>query len=271
MADPNAPVDPGYEALYEEFDSPLMQQLRMEAYGDDFGQHSWVTAAELESCMQGLGLTASSRLLDLGCGPGGPLTFVVSRVRCRAIGVDLSHAAVAAARNRAVGQGLGALVLLQQADANRPIPFVGRSFDAVMSMDTVLHLRDRTALFREVARVLISNGKFWFTDAAVVTGPVSSQEVGLRSMHGYTQFVPRGFNEEALDDAGFRLIRIEDRTAALLNNASGRLTARQAHRAQLEQVEGPPYFERQLRYLETVIALAERGATSRVSYLAERR
>jgi len=148
---------------------------------------------------------------------------------------------------------------------------VGRSFDAVMSMDTVLHLRDRTALFREVARVLISNGKFWFTDAAVVTGPVSSQEVGLRSMHGYTQFVPRGFNEEALDDAGFRLIRIEDRTAALLNNASGRLTARQAHRAQLEQVEGPPYFERQLRYLETVIALAERGATSRVSYLAERR
>jgi len=271
VADPDAPVDRGYETLYEEFDSPLMQQLRIEAYGDDFGQHSWVTASELESCWQGLGLTASSRLLDLGCGPGGPLTFVVGRVRCRAVGVDLSHTAIAAARARVSAHGLDTLVLLQRADANQPIPFVNSSFDAAMSVDTVLHLRDRTALFRQVARVLISNGKFWFTDAAVVTGPVSSEEVALRSMHGYTQFVPSGFNERALEDAGFQLMRIEDRTAALLGNARGRLSARLAHRAELEQVEGAAYFERQLRYLETVVELAERGATSRVSYLAERR
>ena len=271
MADADAPVDRGYETLYAEFDSPLMQQLRIEAYGDDFGQHSWVTAAELESCRRGLGLTASSRLLDLGYGPGGPLTFVVGRVRCRAVGVDLSHAAIAAARARVVAHGLDTLVLLQQADANQPIPFVSSSFDAVMSVDTVLHLRDRTRLIREVARVLSSNGKFWFTDAAVVTGPVSSQEVGLRSMHGYTQFVPSGFNEGALEDAGFRLMLIEDRTTAVLRNAKGRLVARLAHRAELEQVEGTAYFERQLRYLDTVVALAERGATSRVSYLAERR
>jgi SAM-dependent methyltransferase len=271
MADPDAPADRGYETLYEEFDSPLMHQLRIEAYGEDLGQHSWVTGSELESCGQGLGLTASSRLLDLGCGPGGPLSFVVTRIRCRAVGVDLSHAAIAAARARIATQGLDALVLLLQADANEPIPLMSSSFDAVMSMDTVLHLRDRTALFRQVARVLISNGKFWFTDAAVVTGPVSSEEVALRSMHGYTQFVPSGFNERALEDAGFQLMRIEDRTAALLGNARGRLSARLAHRAELEQVEGAAYFERQLRYLETVVELAERGATSRVSYLAERR
>jgi len=271
MAEPDGPVDRGYETLYEEFDSPLMQQLRIEAYGKDFGQHSWVTTSELESCAQGLGLTASSRLLDLGCGPGGPLSFVVSRIRCRAVGVDVSHAAIAAARARIAAQGLDTLVLLQQADANEPIPFVSGSFDAVMSVDTVLHLRDRTALFQQVARVLMSNGKFWFTDAAVVTGPLSSDEVALRSMHGYTQFVPSGFNERALEGAGFQLIRVEDRTGALLGNARGRLTARLAHRAELEQVEGIAYFERQLRYLEAVVVLAERGATSRVSYLATRR
>src|ERR1043166_6617096 len=123
VADPDAAIDRGYESLYEEFDSPLMQQLRIEAYGEDFGQHSWVTASELESCGQGLGLTASSRLLDLGCGPGGPLSFVVRRVGCRAVGVDLSHAAIAAARARMAARGLDTLVLLQQADANEPIPF----------------------------------------------------------------------------------------------------------------------------------------------------
>jgi hypothetical protein len=37
----------GYEATYREFDSPLMRQIRREAYGEDIGQHSWVGAAEL--------------------------------------------------------------------------------------------------------------------------------------------------------------------------------------------------------------------------------
>ena len=34
----------GYNDLYKDFDSPLMQQLRLEAYEKDIGQHSWVTA-----------------------------------------------------------------------------------------------------------------------------------------------------------------------------------------------------------------------------------
>jgi CO/xanthine dehydrogenase Mo-binding subunit len=77
---------------------------------------------------------------------------------------------------------------------------------------------------------------------------------------------------QALDliEVAYEPLRIEDRTAALLGNARGRLSARLAHRAELEQVEGTAYFERQVRYLETVVELAERGATSRVSYLAER-
>lgn len=269
MAESGAPSDRSYESLYEEFDSPLMRQLRIEAYGDDFGQHSWVTAAELESSMSDLGLSGSGRLLDLGCGPGGPLAFIVGRIGCQAVGVDISPAALAAARARVVARGLDTLVELQQADCNEPIPFASDSFDAVMSVDTVLHLRDRLALFHQVARVLVSGGKFWFTDAGVVTGPVSSLELGLRSMHGYTQFVPSGFNEKALEDTGFRVELIQDRTAELLKNASGRLAARLAHRAELEQLEGVGYFGEQLNYLTTVIALAERGATSRFSYLAE--
>ena len=35
----------GYESFYRDFDSPLMRQLRREAYGEDIGQHSWVTGS----------------------------------------------------------------------------------------------------------------------------------------------------------------------------------------------------------------------------------
>jgi len=65
-----------YDKLYEHFDSPLMRQLRAEAYGQDIGQHSWVTAEELLADIPKLKLSPETRLLDLGCGPAGPLTYI---------------------------------------------------------------------------------------------------------------------------------------------------------------------------------------------------
>ena len=49
----------GYESFYREFDSPLMRQLRREAYGEDIGQHSWVSADELRGDIQRLKLSPS--------------------------------------------------------------------------------------------------------------------------------------------------------------------------------------------------------------------
>src|SRR6266481_310018 len=68
-----------YDKLYEHFDLPLMRQLRAEAYGQDIGQHSWVTAEELLGDIPKLKLSPESRLLDLGCGPAGPLTYIVAQ------------------------------------------------------------------------------------------------------------------------------------------------------------------------------------------------
>jgi hypothetical protein len=126
-------------------------------------------------------------------------------------------------------------------------------------------------LFREVARVLVPAGRFLFTDAGVIAGSISDQEIRFRAVHGYTQFVASGFNERMLELAGFRLIDRKDRTASLLRNATGRLAARLAHRAELEQLEGGTYFDGQRRYLETVISLSQREAVARMTYLAESR
>jgi SAM-dependent methyltransferase len=174
----------GYDRLYHDFDSPLMRQVRAEAYGQDIGQHSWVTAEELDSHMARLNLVPASRLLDLGCGPGGPLAFVVGTIRCRGAGVDLSADAITAGRARAAGLGLGGLITLQEADLNLPMPFGDHSLEAVMSLDVILHLRDRGSLFRDVARLLTPGGRFLFTDAGVITGPVSDTEIRLRSSYG---------------------------------------------------------------------------------------
>jgi SAM-dependent methyltransferase len=271
MAVPVEPGGPDYDNLYEAFDSPLEHQLRREAYGEDIGQHSWLTADELQEDISRLKLSRASRFLDLGCGPGGPLTFVIRHIGCQGSGIDVSAKAIAAGHARAASLGVDGLVRLREADLNQPIPFVSGSFDVVMSLDVILHLRDRLSVFREVARVLIPAGKFLFTDAGVITGAISDEEIRLRAVHGHTQFVPPGFNENLLGLAGFRVIGREDRTVSMLKAATGRLSARLGHREELEQLEGSSYFERQQRYLETVIDLSNRGAVSRLMYLAESR
>jgi len=203
-----------------------MQQIRREAYGQDIGQHSWVTAEELAQDLPRLRLTRTSRLLDLGCGPGGPLTFVVGARGRRATGIDASPAAIASAAARAEALGLRALIDVHVGDANAPLPFVAGSFTAVLAIDVVLHLRGRAAAFADIARLLAPGGRVVFTDAGVITGVVSNEEIARRSLHGFTQFAAPGVNEELLKRAGLRLLERVDRTPSLLTSARGRLVAR---------------------------------------------
>ena len=271
MSDPEQPHEASYGDVYEGFESALMRQVRLEAYGDqDVGQQSWVTATELDGCIRALDLDGTSRLLDIGCGPGGPLTYVVERTRCSSVGLDVDAAAITAGRARAKTMGLESLVTLQQADVNQALGFADRSFSAAMAIDVVLHVPDRKALFGEVARVLQPGGQFWFTDATVITGPISNEEIALRSMYGYTQFAPAGANERFLTGAGLLVIGVEDRTTGLLTTATGRYKARAGHRSELEKAEGLELFERQQRFLEMVVGLARRGALARFSFLAKR-
>ena len=263
------PLADQYEPFYREFDSPLMRQIRREAYGEDIGQHSWVSADELRRDAQRLGLSASSRLLDVGSGPCGPLTFLISTVGCTGVGLELSASAIQVGYSRATALGVQERFSAHVADLNDPLPVELGAFDAVLAVDVVLHLRDRQALFREVSKLLRSGGRFLFTDAGVITGAVSNDEILRRSVHGYTQFVPVGWNERLLETVGLHLLETEDRTASVFRNASGRLAALRTHREELERLSGVASFQSQNEYLTAVAELARRRAVSRIMYLTE--
>ena len=259
-----------YETFYREFDSPLMRQIRREAYGEDIGQHSWITAEELRHDGKLLCLGSSSRLLDLGSGPCGPLTFLISNSHCRGHGLDLSPSAIEAGYARAAELGIEALFSGQVADLNKSLPIGLGRFNSVLAVDVVLHLHDRKALFQEVFALLQPGGRFLLTDAGVLTGAVSDEEIRLRSVHGYTQFVPQGWNERFLEEADLRLLETQDRTSSVVRNANGRLVALRNHREELESLSGIASFATQSAYLTTVAELASWGAVSRIMYLAER-
>jgi len=117
--------------------------------------------------------------------------------------------------------------------------------------------------------LLQPGGRFLVTDAGVVTGSISDDEVRRRSRYGHTELVAPGRNETLLEAAGFRVIEVEDRTASVVKNASGRLMAMNAHRSELERMSSTADLDAEQRYLETVVDLSRRGVLSRFMYLAE--
>ncbi len=102
-------------------------------------------------------LRAGMRVLDVGCGVGGPGRFLADRYGCRVTGVDLVAERVKAAQALTKLTGLAGRIRYRQADATA-LPFRDATFDQVWMLDASIHVRDKTALFGELARMLRQGG-----------------------------------------------------------------------------------------------------------------
>jgi cyclopropane fatty-acyl-phospholipid synthase-like methyltransferase len=259
-----------YDNVYSDFASDAELAVRREAYGEDLGQSSWLTAGEWLGFADRLGIGAHHEVLEVGSGSGGPAVYLAARRGCRVTGVDINEHGVRNARALAQSRGLADRARFEAVDASRSLPFTGDRFDAIVSNDAMCHMADRPAVLTDWHRVLKPGGRALFTDALVVTGPVSHEELATRSSIGYYLFVPPGANERMLQEAGFRIGAVEDVTANAAAVASRWHDARARHRAALVAREGEPNFEGLQRFLRCVHTLSVERRLSRYAYLAEK-
>jgi hypothetical protein len=132
------------------------------------------------------------------------------------------------------------------------------------------HFPHRLSVLREWQRVLCPGQRAVFTDPVLITGPVTNDELALRSSIDLFLFVPPGVNEQLIENAGFHLVQQEDVTenAALV---SGRWhQARQRYKDALLQIEGEERFEGLQQFFAAVHRLATEKRLSRVVYLVEK-
>jgi len=87
-----------------------------------------------------------SRVLDLGCGDGSLLDHLQCERGCTGYGVELDDANVLACVKRGVN------VLQLNLDQGLAV-FEDASFDVVLQIDTLQHLRNAETMLRETARV----------------------------------------------------------------------------------------------------------------------
>ena len=260
-----------YDNVYADFASEAELAVRREAYGEDLGQSSWLTAREWLDFADQLGIGPDTEVLEVGSGSGGPAVYLANARGCRVTGVDVNEHGVRNARSLADTRGLAARATFEVVDASRPLPFVAGAFDAVVSNDAMCHIADRPAVLKDWHRVLRPGGRALFTDAMVLTGMVSSVEFATRSSIGFYLFVPPGLNERLLQEAGFELRAVQDVTDNAAEVAGRWHDARARHERPLVTREGEANFQGLQRFLRCVQTLSVERRMSRFAYLAEKR
>jgi ubiquinone/menaquinone biosynthesis C-methylase UbiE len=125
--------------------------------------YSFLSVALLRHVADALALSPGQKLVDLGCGRGGPGLWLARAAGARLVGVDFSAVAVRQATDRAALFGLadrarfvvGDLTATGLADA---------SADAVVSIDALHFAADPTAAAREALRLLRPGGRLVLTN-----------------------------------------------------------------------------------------------------------
>ena len=91
-------------------------------------------------------IPTGARVLDLGCGEGAMLDFLQRQRGCTGYGVELDDANVLACVRRGVN-------VLQLNLEDGLAMFEDNSFDVVLQIDTLQHLRNAETMLQETARI----------------------------------------------------------------------------------------------------------------------
>ncbi|MGC9291376.1 MAG: arsenite methyltransferase [Acidobacteriaceae bacterium] len=157
-------------------------------------------------------------VLDLGSGGGLDVFLAAQKVgpRGRAIGVDMTPEMVELAQKNARRAGLDNVEFFLSTIDKIPLP--DASVDCILSNCVINLAPDKTAVFREMARVLRPGGRVAVSDIALKADRALPPEVAS-SLAAYTGCiagaVPIEQYRQGLLDAGFQQVAIVDSGADL--------------------------------------------------------
>ena len=177
---------------------------------------------------------AEDHLLDIGSGIGGPARWFARRFGCRVTGIDLTAEFCEVARHLTRLLGMDDRVRFELGNALAMPVFGAASFDGAYSMNVSMNIADKAGFYRETRRVLEPGA--WLVLSEIARG--SGGELGYPTpwaASAKTSFLSTPEEtRQALIEAGFEVLRLEDTLAATLEFGA-------RSRAMVERGEKPPH------------------------------
>jgi SAM-dependent methyltransferase len=216
-------------SYYDSFDARLIYSLfrgvRHFGYFPTGHERISIRAAQVlmtDQLGDALGLTPGSLVLDAGCGEG-PVALRLAQTRgVHVVGVDLVERSIRHAERKARRLGLQQSVTFHVLDYTT-LPFPDDTFDAVYTMETLVHAPDYRAALAEFRRVLKIGGRialFEYTISPNDELTPQQQRIGTfvaegSGMHSLPYFV-HGSLPGVLEGAGFDDVEATDITERVM-------------------------------------------------------
>jgi ubiquinone/menaquinone biosynthesis C-methylase UbiE len=160
---------------------------------------------------QKMKLDASSQVLDIGSGLGGPARTLAETYGCRVTGIDLTQPFCEAATAMSDWVGLGDRVAFKQADATN-LPFESGTFDAAMTIHVAMNIAAKDKMYMEAHRVLKPGGVFAVYDVLQGEGGEVLYPVPWARDASISHLATPGKMKTLLTSAGFKLLDVQDST-----------------------------------------------------------
>ncbi|EEB08377.1 sterol 24-C-methyltransferase Erg6 [Schizosaccharomyces japonicus yFS275] len=106
-----------------------------------------------------MGITPKSRVLDVGCGVGGPAREITEFTGCNMVGLNNNDYQISRCRNYAVKRNLENKQVFVKGDFMH-MPFEDNTFDFVYAIEATVHAPSLEQVYSEIYRVLKPGGVF---------------------------------------------------------------------------------------------------------------
>jgi tocopherol O-methyltransferase len=158
------------------------------------------------------------RVLDAGCGLGGSSFWLATHRRAEVVGITPVPHQITKARKIARSRSLDSLVQFYLADYTR-MPVSSEFFDVVWALESLCHAPDKSAFYREAARVLRPGGRLIVAEYIRAARDLDRETEVLMSEWFDGWSIPdldtRDEHLMAIAGAGFSDIRFSDNTTAI--------------------------------------------------------
>lgn len=162
-----------------------------------------------------LGLKKGMKVLDVGCGVGGPMRNIARFSSANILGINNNIAQVNRTNAYAKQKGLDSLCAAMHGDFLK-MPFEDNSFDAVYSIEATCHAPALVQVFREIYRVLKPGQLYanyeWCTTAAYNPEDQEQWKVirAIEEGDSLPKLVSIAEADAAAREAGFEIVETED-------------------------------------------------------------